>query len=179
MRQILVVAAVVALAVGAAPAAAEHRLGFGFHYWKTIDELVDDGSDAFDEIEDDGLSQVFSYQYVPGGLIKFEVDLEYFDKGFGGATGASWSPQVWVLAGSSIYGGVGVGVTYGKNEGFADWDEAEFSDPYYAARAGFDLLLLPRLHLDIGANYRFDAWSELEDADTDTLTLGAVARFAF
>jgi hypothetical protein len=176
MKRVLraaVAAAAGAIVAGAGPAAAEHRLGFGFHYWETVDELVDQGVDDLDEIETDGLSQVVSYQYVPGGLIKFEIDLEYFDKGFGGSTEEAYSPQVWVLVGSGIYAGVGAGMTY--SSGLAD----DWSDPYYAARAGFDLLLLPRFHLDINANYKFDAWNELEDVDTETLTLAAVARFSF
>jgi hypothetical protein len=53
-----------------------------------------------------------------------------------------------------------------------------FSDPYFAAKAGFTLPLLPRLKLDINANYRFDDWSELEDASSDTVTLGALLRIA-
>lgn len=172
MRKSLIALSLAALAATlAAPAeAGEHRLGFGFHWWKTVDDLKDDG---FDDIESDGVSQIFSYQYLPGGLIKFEADVEYFDKGFGGATDSAWSPQVFVLVGGFVYGGVGIGIT--NSSSFAsDW-----SDPYYAARAGFDLLLLPKLHLDLNANYRFDAWSELEDVETETLTLGAIARFSF
>ena len=43
----------------------------------------------------------------------------------------------------------------------------------------FDLLLLPRLRLDINANYRADAFSALDQADTDAITLGASVRFSF
>jgi hypothetical protein len=172
MRNCLIAIALLGLAAGAAtPAqAGEHRLGFGFHYWKTVDELQDDG---FDDIDDNGVSEVLSYQYLPSPMLRWEIDLEYFDKGFGGATERAYSPQVFLLFGRGIYAGVGVGATY--SSGLAD----DWSDPYYAAKAGFDLLLLPKIHLDINANYQFDAWNQLDNVDTDTLTLGAIARFSF
>jgi hypothetical protein len=172
MRNSLIAIALLGLAAGsAAPAqAGEHRLGFGFHYWKTVDELQDDG---FDDIDDSGVSEVFSYQYLPSPVLRWEIDVEYFDKGFGGAIERAYSPQVFLLFGRGIYGGLGVGAIY--SSGLAD----DWSDPFYAARAGLDLLLLPKIHLDINANYQFDAWKQLDDVDTDTLTLGAIARFSF
>ena len=158
----------VAVAVGAPPAAAaEHRIGGGVHYWKTVDDLADDDFD----VDEDGLATVLSYQYVPGGLLRLEVDVEYFEKGFGGSTDAAYSPQVYLVLGSGWYAALGGGVIYSSD--FED----DVSDPFYAARLGLDMELLPRLHLDLNANYRFDAWSELENADTDTVTLGAVVRF--
>ncbi|MCB9377622.1 MAG: hypothetical protein H6511_02510 [Holophagales bacterium] len=172
MRRVSIVLALTALLVGFAGSAeaGQHRLGFGFHWWKTVDDLA---GDRFNDIESDGVSQVFSYQYLPGGLIKLEADVEYFKDGFGGSTSSAWSPQFFVLFGSFVYAGVGVGIT--NSSSF----ESDWSDPFYAARAGFDLLLLPKLHLDLNANYSFDAWSELENVDTETLTLGAIARFSF
>lgn len=165
-------AVVVAMLLGglaflAAPAAAEHRIGAGVHYWRTVDDLAEENFD----VDRDGLAKVLTYQYVPGGLLRLEVDLEYFDKGFGGATEEAYSPQVYLLLGGGWYAGLGAGLTY--SSGFAD----DFSDPFYAARLGLDMELLPRFHIDINANYRFDAWSELGDADTDTVTLGALVRF--
>ncbi len=172
MRNSLIAIALLGLVAGsAAPAqAGEHRLGFGFHYWKTVDELQDEG---FDDIDDSGLSEVFSYQYLPSPVLRWEIDVEYFDKGFGGATESAYSPQIFLLFGRGIYAGLGIGAIY--SSGLAD----DWSDPFYAARAGFDLLLLPKIHLDINANYQFDAWKQLDDVDTDTLTLGAIARFSF
>ena len=67
---------------------------------------------------------------------------------------------------------LGGGIIY--SSGFED----DYSDPFYAAKIGWDLTLIPRVHVDINANYRFDAWSELENADTDTITLGALLRFS-
>lgn len=159
--------AILAVAIPAAAAAGEHRIGFGYHYWKTVDDL-----DDFADIEDDGYATVLSYQYLPGGLLRFEVDVEYFSDGFGGSTDDAYSPQVYVLFGRFLYAGVGIGITHG--DGFASGDD--WSDPWYAARAGLDILLLPRLHLDINANYRANAFEDLEDADTDALTFGASVR---
>ena len=172
MRRFSIAIALAVWAGGlAAPAAAgEHRLGFGFHYWKTVDELQDEG---FDDIDDSGVSEVFSYQYLPSPLLRWEIDVEYFDKGFGGADESAYSPQVYLLFDRFFYAGIGAGAIY--SSGLAD----DWSDPFYAAKAGLDMLLLPKLHLDLNANYKFDSWSELENVDTDTLTLGAIARFSF
>jgi hypothetical protein len=141
-------------------AAAEHRLGAGIHYWRTVNDL-------------NGVAGMLSYQYVPVGLFKIEGDLEYFPKGFGGADDTAWSPQVYLLFGSRFYAGVGAGVIYSKSF------DGELSDPFYAARIGTDLVLLPHLHLDVNANYRFKDWNQIDEADTDTITLGAVVRVGF
>jgi len=172
MRKSLIALALIGLAAAAVrPAAAgEHRLGFGLHYWKTVDELQDEG---FDDIEDNGVSEVFSYQYLPSPMLRWEIDVEYFDKGFGGAEESTYAPQVYLLFGRFFYAGIGAGILY--STGLAD----EWSDPYWAGKFGIDMLLLPKLHLDINANYRFDTWSELGGFETDTLTLGAIARFSF
>lgn len=166
--------AIALLALGAlvaAPArAGEHRLGLGLHYFETLDDI-----DSPSDVDDSGNSLVFSYQYLPGGLVRFEADVEYFEDGFGGALDEAWAPQAYVLVGRFFYGGVGVGITHG--DGFASGDD--WSDPWYAAKVGIDLLLLPKLHLDINANYRADAFSDLDEAESDAITLGASVRFAF
>lgn len=164
----MVLLAVVAWLAGTAAHAGEHLLGGGIHYWRTIDDLADDNFD----IEDDGQAWVLSYQYRPAGLFSFEIDAEYFEKGFGGADDTAISPQVYLVFGHGWYAALGGGVIY--SSAFED----EFSDPFYAAKIGWDLTLIPRVHVDINANYRFDAWSELGDADTDTITLGALLRFS-
>lgn len=168
MRKGVLLAATIGGWLSIAPAnAGDHRLGFGFHYWKTVDDLAAEG---FGNLEDNGVAQVFSYQYLPGGLLRFEFNVEYFNKGFGGSIERAYSPQFFVLLGRFVYAGVGTGVTYSR--GFSD----RWSDPYYAARGGIELLLLPKLHLDLSANYRFNAWSELEHVETETLTLAAILR---
>lgn len=161
-----------ALAFGAAaPAtAAEHRLGVGVHYWRALDEVVDEGF----ELDRNGTSGVVSYQYIPGGLLSLQVDGEYFAEGFGGATDSTFSPQAYLVLGvNGLYAAAGVGVLYSSD--FED----EVSDPFYAARVGWNLELVPNLYLDLNANYRAQAWSELDEADTDTITLGGVVRFGF
>ena len=71
-----------------------------------------------------------------------------------------------------LYCGVGVGVT------ISDGLEDDVSDPFYAARLGWDFQVLPRLHVDVNANYRANSFSELEDYDSDSITLGAALRVA-
>lgn len=163
----LSIAAWVLSGLSAAPAAAEQRLGVGLHYWRTLDDLA-----GGDDIDRDGLAGLLTYQYAPIGLFKVQVDLEYFDSGFGGATEAAYSPQVYLVVGGKIYGAVGVGVLY------SDSLEDNVSDPFYAFRVGSDFVILPRVHLDVNANYRTSEWDQI-DADTDTVTLGAAVRFAF
>ncbi len=160
------------LAAGlAAPlAAGEHRLGGGVHYWRSLDQLSNDFPDT--AIHDDGVSEVVSYQYI-AGFIRFEAAAEYFDKGFQGSTARAVAPQVYILAGRGVYGGVGVGVTY------SDFAHGSWSDPFYIAKAGVDFLLLPKLHLDINADYRFLKWKDIDNYDSDTITFGATVRVGF
>jgi hypothetical protein len=173
MRNAIFCIAIAALlgSVFAAPVAAgEHRLGAGVHYWQSLDDLSDDVSDI--SIEEDGLSEVLSYQYI-AGFIRFEGAAEYFEKGFQGSTDWAVSPQFYILAGRGIYAGVGVGVTY------SDFESGSWSDPYYIAKAGVDFLLLPKIHLDINADYRFLEWEDIDDYDSDTITIGATVRVGF
>ncbi|HEY0782196.1 MAG TPA: hypothetical protein VGE98_07075, partial [Thermoanaerobaculia bacterium] len=163
-------AVVVALGFAAPAHAADNTLGFGLHYWRAVDDLRSEGFD----VDRSGTSGIVSYQYAPGGLLKIEGDFEYFDKGFGGANKAAYSPQLYLVVGGSLYGALGVGVTYSKG-----FPHRNFSDPFYAARVGLDFILLPRIHLDVNANYRFNAWNQLKNADTGTVTLGALVRFGF
>jgi hypothetical protein len=169
---ILLAVALPAALAGTAPAAAEHRLGLGANYWRSIDDLAEE----FD-IEDDGIAYFATYQYRPGGLVGFEIDLEHFDEGFGGVTEEAYSPQVYVLVGSGWYAGLGAGVLYHRSGG--DSSEDETSDVFYAAKLGLNIQLVPKLYLDLGANYRFDALQDLDQADTDVVFLGAAVRFGF
>ncbi|HYN21771.1 MAG TPA: hypothetical protein VE078_12475 [Thermoanaerobaculia bacterium] len=148
-----------------APAfAADHRIGAGIHHWQTVDDLADEG---FEGIDDKGSSGILSYQYMPEGIFSLEVDLEYFADGFGGSTEAAISPQAFLLIGHGLYAGAGVGVTY---------SDGDSSDPFYAARVGFDITILPRLSIDVHGNYRFDDWDLIDEVETDTVTLGAIVR---
>ena len=164
-RGILLLTLLVWAGLVAGPAAADHRIGFGVHHWQTIEDIADEG---FEELEDEGNSGIFSYQYVPEGLFSLELDLEYFPDGFAGSTEDAFSPQAYLLIGKGLYGGAGVGVTY---------SDGETSDLFYAAKVGFDIAIIPHLSLDINANYRFNDWDLIDEVDTDTVTLGALLRF--
>jgi len=82
------------------------------------------------------------------------------------------TPQLYVLFGRAFYAGVGVASNY-TNAG-----DGDFSDPFFIGKVGVDLLLLPKIHLDINADYRFNEFDELYeyDYDTETITLGATLR---
>jgi hypothetical protein len=148
----------------AVPAAADHRIGAGIHHWQTVDDLADEG---FEGIDDKGTSGIVSYQYMPEGIFSLELDLEYFADGFAGSTEKAFSPQAYLLVGHGLYAGAGVGVTQ---------SDGETSDMFYAAKVGFDISIIPRLSLDVNANYRFDDWSLIDEVKTDTVTLGALLR---
>lgn len=171
-RLILLVLLAVLCTAGTAEAA-ENRWGLGVHFWKTVDDLADDiGDDSFANIEDDGFAFVVSYQRVPRGLFRFEIDVEVFSEGFGGSEDTAISPIGFILfGGDGLYVGAGVGLTFSGD--FID----NVSDPYFVGRIGWDLGLLPSLSLDINANYRSGAFSELDEFDTDAVTLGAILRF--
>jgi hypothetical protein len=144
--------------------AADHRIGVGVHHWQTVDDLADQGFEGLDE---KGTSGILSYQYMPEGIFSFEVDAEYFADGFGGSTESAWSPQAYILVGHGLYAGVGVGNVISAGEK---------SDPFYAAKLGFDFSIIPRVSIDVNANYRFDDWGLIDDAKTDTITFGALLR---
>ena len=147
--------------------AAEHRLGLGDLYWRSLHDLSRSG------LESNGTAPYVTYQYVPAGIFRLEADLEYYRKGFGGSASSAYSPVVFVLAEFGVYAGVGAGVTVGSGL------DHHVSDPFYAARVGYDFQLIPRLHFDVNANYRANTFRGLKKYDTDSLTFGAAARVAF
>jgi hypothetical protein len=140
------------------------QLGVGANYWKSVDDVDDD------DFDEDGLSWLATIQFPLAAIAKLEANVEWFEEGFGGSTEDVYAPQAVFILGGLIYAGVGIGVYYFDDE-FAD-------DPFYTLRAGLDLELLPSVHLDINANYRFENWDQVndEDIDEDTITLGAAIR---
>ena len=72
-----------------------------------------------------------------------------------------------------LFAAAGIGGYYSDS----NWGDK----PFYAFRAGVNFEVLPRLYLDINADYRFEDWSGLKasDINSDTITVGAAARFAF
>lgn len=163
-----IVLLVLGLALSSPAAAAKHRLGLGVQFWRALEDFDDKG---FSGIERDGIAWVGTYQYDPPGLFKLQFDLEYSPDGFGGSTDPSLSPVAFVLLGSGLYGGVGVGISV--SDGFVD----NRSDPFWVARLGLDLLILPKTRLDLHADYRARAFDELDNVKTDGVTLGAAVRF--
>ncbi len=151
------------------PAAAEVRIGGGIHYWTALGDIEVDNVD----IDESGTSYLASIQWVPDGLFKFEGNLEYFTEGFGGGDAGALSPQAFVLFGGGLYGGLGIGVTYND-----ELEGSDISEPFYTARIGLDIEVLPNIHLDINANYLFNAFSEIDGANEDSITLGAIGRIA-
>lgn len=144
-----------------------HRIGGGAHYWKTIDDIKEEG-----KFDSDGLAWLVSYQYA-FSLLKLELGAEIFPNGYYGSEELTVAPEAFIGLSTIIYAGVGIGTACAS-----DLDKT-FSDPFYIARAGLDLELLPALRLDINGNYYFTSWDTLEDVNTDTITFGAQLRFAF
>jgi hypothetical protein len=171
MKRWLVVFTLISLVTCAAFCTAEgggSRLGVGLHYWTTVNKIP--GHD----IDKNGFSWVGSCQLNSESLIKLETDLEVFPSRFAGSGKTAFAPQAYVLAGKSIYGGLGIGIYY--NGKFAD-------SPFYALRAGLAFELVPSIYLDVNANYRWENWSGLGKAvkgiKPSTITLGAGLQMAF
>lgn len=144
--------------------AGEHRIGGGANYWVAVDDIDDD------DIDDNGLSYLISYQQW-WNFLGFEAALEVLPDHFGET---AFAPEAYLLFGGTLYGGAGIGLMNIDGD-FAD-------EPFFALRAGLNLELLPGTFLDVSANYRFNDSEELEnertDIDTDTVFLGAALRFA-
>ncbi|MDA8017987.1 MAG: hypothetical protein MPN21_11120 [Thermoanaerobaculia bacterium] len=170
MGLVLLVSCIGGLIVQTPALAAEHSIGLGAHFFKTVDDLVDDG---FDDIEEDGFAYHVSWKIEPEGIFFFEIDAEYYPDGFAGATDGTLVPSAFVGVGHGLYAAVGVGVAY--SDDLSD----DVSDPIWTGRIGFDWSLLPGLSLDLNANYRTDAFDELEGASSDAVTIGAVIRISF
>jgi hypothetical protein len=155
----------------ATAAAADHSLGLGIQYWKSLDDLVDEEFDDVD-LDDDGFSYVASWRIEPEGIFSFAIDLEYSEDGFGGSTEESFTPLAYLLVGHGLYAGVGAGQT------FSDGLSGDHSDLFFAARVGWELSLLPGVSVDFNANYRSDSFETLDEASSDGVTFGAIVRFA-
>jgi hypothetical protein len=84
-----------------------------------------------------------------------------------------FEPSAYLLFGSMIYGGAGIGI--GHING--DWQ----SDPFYALRLGVDFPI-GKLSGDVYGTYRFQKDDDLEDLtgeDLDSVTLAGVLRYHF
>lgn len=144
-----------------------HRFGGGVHYWRTIDNIRRDY-----RLHREGIAWIVNYQYVLM-LFNLELGVEVFPQGYYGSTQTAIAPHAFVGLSTPIYGALGMGtVTSGDLDG-------TFSAPFYILRAGLNIELLPGFYLDVNGNYYFTDWDTVEDVNTDTITLGAQARFAF
>ncbi len=142
------------------------RLGIGAHYWTTVNNI------DVHNIDKNGVSWLGSLQYAPSNWVKLEGDVEWMPSGFGGSTHDVYEPEAFLLIGNAIYAGAGIGGYYSGGD--------LSGDPFYVLRVGLDLEVLPRLRLDINANYRFEDWHSLnsQNISSDTITLGAALRVA-
>jgi len=172
MKRLLILIVAMFVSVSAAYAQGEMYLGCGIHYWRTLDDIEDDR-----ELEDDGIAYLVSLQLAQARLFRIEADVEIFPDGFGGSDGTAFAPQAYLILGSGVYAGIGIGTVY------ASEFEDKFSEPFYAVRGGLNIELLPGVYLDVNANYHFLDWENIDkiddDIDTDTLTLAAIVRFQF
>lgn len=145
-------------------ARAENRVGAGVHYWQFLSTPGEDGDES-------GLSFFASYQRR-GGLLSLELAVELFPYRL---DGDAWAPQAYLLIGSGLYAGIGVGIMNVDGE----WAD----DPFLAVRAGMNFEVRSGIFLDISASYRFSPNERLEeqgiDIDADTVSLGAAVRFRF
>jgi len=169
----LFLAAVLAAAASSGAGAAEHRLGLGYVYWQALDDIESA------RIEEDGAAPFLTYQFVPEGIFRLEVDLEYYADGFGGSNEPTYAPSIYALVEFGLYAGVGAGYTASSYDGGGVLDFVY--DPFYVVRLGWDFQVVPRLHVDLHANYRVGGLREsvYEDLDIESVTLGAAARVAF
>jgi hypothetical protein len=166
MNLFLSFAAVLALSLSVSAQNSPHSIGLGVHYWQVLDDLDEAG---FDE---SGLAYIGAYRY-DGGLIALHAELEVFPSDFGAVEEEVLSPQVLVIVGDGIYAGIGAGILYSDGE-FAD-------SPFYLLRAGLNIAAFGPLTLDLNANYVFTDFDNLStsDIDSNTITLGAMARINF
>jgi len=167
-RWSLVLLSLVLLAAVATTAEArtKHRFGVGVHYWVTADDI------EIEDADEDGFAWLVTYQLRPFPLFKFEVALEMLPEDLYGVTEQVYAPQAYAIVGGWIYAGLGIGGLYSDGD--------FYDDPFYAIRAGIDVPIFPRIHLDVNANYHFMEWdsiNELDDqVDIDTVTVGAAVR---
>lgn len=169
LRGVCMAALLAALAGPVLAADSTSRLGAGANYWVVLENLDDEGVRNLDE---EGYSYFVSYQYWPS-LLGLELQVEMFPDWIG--QDDAYAPQAYVLLGSTLYAGAGVGIV--------NFDSEWADDPFYAFKAGLNLEIVPNLFLDISGNYRFNSKTQLEDnhsdIDTDTVFLGAAVRLGW
>ena len=154
---------------GPSIAQAGRSIGAGLNYWHALKDI------DFSEFDQDGVSWFVTYRSTGGHFIGWEANLELMPEGFMASPKKVYAPQAYALIRMVITGAVGIGWYYSDGE----WAD----EPFYALRAGMEFPLLPKVTLDVTANYRFTKWGDLKDEegdvkviDTDTIMLGAALR---
>jgi hypothetical protein len=166
---VLLCAMIVVFGAAGEVEAAAHRIGGGFHYWRTLEDP------DVENVDEDGIAALISYQYQLREFLTFDATLEFAGKGYAGATQGVMCPQAYVLLGRAIYAGAGAGVQY---------SDGEFGEqPFLVARAGLDLEILPAIFLDLNAKYRMEQWDfeavEGDALDVNLVTVGTALRIEF
>ena len=142
------------------------QLGVGAHYWTTLDDY------DTEDFSSDGIAWYLSTRWFPETLVSLDLEIERFPDTYLGGGKDVYAPAAYAVLGNTIYAAAGIGGYF---------SDGDLSDKYfYAFRAGLNLEVLPRLYLDINANYRIndldDFSEENTNIDTDTITLGAAVR---
>ena len=143
-------------------------IGGGVYYQKTLGDIKDNSN-----FDSDAINYLAALQLGVAKYLKLEADLE-FSPDYGWKEKTLFLPQGYVLVGSLLYAGAGIGAFY--------YDDTWADEPFYAFRAGDNLPLGERLSIDVNANYRFMDGSALESInsdDADNITFGAILRFKF
>ncbi len=147
------------------------QIGVGAHYWHSIETASEEES-----FSEDGIAWSLSTRLFPRYWVHLGFEVEQFPDEYAGLTEDIYAPAGYLVVGKGVYAAMGAGVYYSDGEFYTD-------DPFYAFRVGIMAEALPSIYLDINANYRFESTDDLEaevdNIDTDTVTLGAALRIEF
>lgn len=168
-KSLLTAIAALFVAVGTSVAAG-FEIGVGANYWYSIKEAKDKDFDR------DGLGWMVSSRVPLGDFFAIGLEVEQSPDNYAGMEERLYLPAAYAILGNTIYAGIGVGTYYSDGE--------FYSDTWYALRAGLKIpLITDAIMLDINVNYRVEDWEGIKEvkdnADSDTLMVGAALRLAF
>ncbi len=145
------------------------QLGVGANYWVAMRDAADDSFDKH------GLGWMISTRYMSTPYFGLGIDLEKSPKNYMMFEKPIYSPAAYLVAGKGIYAALGIGTYY--------YDGKFIKDTFYALRAGLNLEIIPKIVIDINANYRSESWSKIRHArrevSSDNIVLGAAVRIKF
>jgi hypothetical protein len=158
---------------------AEHAFGIGIHYFYTLEEIDNDLSQEIQgAYHSEGIALNASYRIKPNPHLGLLFEMQTYPEGVSDAKMVI-SPRILALLGHHIYAGVGVAWNY------AEWEEETlsihkddgWSSAYFLLRAGFEFpIIVDDLILDINGTYELNDWNEIEEFDSDLITLGVGVR---